>query len=111
MSRFQLWNSIRRDFQILKEASPGRRFRDFGRRKSKEGRHRTWLSKLRSIGFGIFLVVVGLTIGWLPGPGGFLAILGCAVLIPFIPGMAAVMDHAEVSIRKLIKAIRQSGQT
>ena len=54
---------------------------------------------------GILLVVIGLGIGWLPGPGGFLAILGLATLIPFVPGMAYLMDRAEVMVRKCARAM------
>ncbi len=105
MKRFYCWTAIRRDLQILRSAPPGRRFRDFRRFKSQQIRNWSLFSKILSGGSGVLLVLVGLGIGWLPGPGGFLAILGLAVLIPFIPGMASVMDRIEIWLRKMTKAL------
>lgn len=96
------WNLLKKDLQQLRDASPGRRFRDFRRYKKEE--HSIYKSsfKFASIGLAVFLCVFGLAIGWLPGPGGFLALFGLALLIPHFPCIAPMMDHSEILVRKCV---------
>ena len=100
MLLLDFWNLLKKDLHQLRKASPGRRFRDFRRYKKEERSMLKSSLKFASIGLAIFLFAFGLAIGWLPGPGGFLALLGLALLIPHIPFIAPLMDHIEVLIRK-----------
>ena len=47
-------------------------------------------------------MVIGLGIGWLPGPGGFLAILGLALLGTEMRPLARLLDGCEVLLRRLL---------
>lgn len=49
---------------------------------------------------GIALVAGGIAIGWLPGPGGFIAIFGFALLAQEFRPLAAAMDWGEIIVRK-----------
>ena len=100
MLLLDLWDLLKKDLHQLRKASPGRRFRDFRRYKKEECNMLKSSLKFASIGLAIFLFAFGLAIGWLPGPGGFLALLGLALLIPHIPFIAPMMDHTEVLVRK-----------
>jgi hypothetical protein len=103
-----LWITLKDDWERLRFAAPGRRFRDFRRYKLELVQGATIGSRIFKIGMGILLVLFGLGIGWLPGPGGFLAVLGLAVLVPFIPGMAYLMDRTEIWIRRCASAVCKS---
>ena len=37
---------------------------------------------------------------WLPGPGGFLSIIGLAMLGPYVPGVPYCLDKSEIFARK-----------
>lgn len=50
-------------------------------------------------------MVVGLVIGWLPGPGGFLSIVGLAILAQEMPIVAKALDGCEVKIRRLGQSV------
>jgi hypothetical protein len=107
MSLSDFRNLLKKDLQKLREAPPGRRFRDFRRYKKEERSKLKSSLKFASIGLAIFLFAFGLAIGWLPGPGGFLALFGLAMLIPYIPGIAPLMDHSEVLVRKCALGLRR----
>jgi hypothetical protein len=47
------------------------------------------------------LILGGLAIGWLPGPGGFIAIIGLALVARVVPGVAKPMDMAEILLRRI----------
>jgi hypothetical protein len=91
---YRYWRKARR-------GHPGRRFRDLydyrHRRRTHSGPSR-WFG----VGGGIALVVVGLAIGWLPGPGGFLAILGLALLGTEMRPLARLLDRCELLVMDLI---------
>lgn len=102
---------MQRDLRLLKSAPAGRRFREFRKFKIRQTKTSPLLSKLVAVVIGTVLVFIGLGIGWLPGPGGFLGILGCAILLPFVPGMAAAMDRVEIWLRRFTKAILRAFQS
>ena len=55
---------------------------------------------------GTALIVVGLAIGWLPGPGGFLAFVGLAMIAIEIPCAARALDVGEVKLRAVYNILR-----
>ena len=101
-----LWQSIKADFKQLRSAPAGERFRAFKIYKlEKLDRERSnrWLSISGACG----LIVFGLAIGWLPGPGGFLAIVGAAMLVPHAPGMDRMLDNSEIFVRRVSQVVQQ----
>lgn len=87
--------SFKKDFEVLRKGNAGSRFREFRKYKRKQRSGKKPVSRIVTFAIGLALVIVGIAIGWLPGPGGFVAFVGLAFLgreIPFIPRL---MDHAE----------------
>ncbi len=100
-SRETFGKKLKKEFTVLRDGKPGRRFRDFRKfQKETEGSSRA--TRISIFVVGVLLIVAGLAIGWLPGPGGFLAIVGIAMLGREIPGIAWVLDGIEVQIRRWI---------
>lgn len=100
-----MWKSIKADFAQLRSAPPGKRFREYKTYKLKEYEKRP-TNRIASIAGALALVVIGLAIGWLPGPGGFLAIVGVAMLVPHTPGLGALLDYCEKFLRRLVRVAR-----
>jgi hypothetical protein len=94
-----MFQSIRDDFKQLRRGKTGRRFRDFY--DFRQQQRRPGLSPVRvfNICFGIALVIGGAAIGWLPGPGGFIAIFGLALLAQEFRPMAVLLDWLEPKLR------------
>jgi hypothetical protein len=93
---------VRIHLRVLRGGTPGTRFREFRKyQKEHDGPHIK--SRLATFLTGLVLVGIGLAIGWLPGPGGFLAIIGVALLAREIPGIAWALDECEVLGRRLIR--------
>jgi hypothetical protein len=88
----------------LKEAEHGKRFRRFYdlRQCSRDSQ----IARAISIGIGVALVAFGLAIGWLPGPGGFVAILGLAMLAQEFRPLASLLDWCERVIGSLWRNFR-----
>lgn len=101
-----LWKRLRTEVQTLRDGNPGRRFQDYTDRR-RERRGAGWsVSRIMTFVVGVILVLVGLAIGWLPGPGGFLSVIGLAVLAQEVPIVAKFLDWAEVTLRRLWEKIR-----
>lgn len=52
---------------------------------------------------GLLLLLGGLAIGWLPGPGGFISIFGAALLATEFRSLARLLDRAERVGRRIWK--------
>jgi hypothetical protein len=101
---YRYWRKLRRGY-------PGRRFLDL-----YDYRHRRRLrsagpSRWFGVGGGLALIVIGLAIGWLPGPGGFLSIVGLALLGTELRPLARLLDKTELLIRSVIERVRPPGPT
>lgn len=99
-----IWGTFKKYWRELKEASSGERFRAFYDTR-QEGRQGQGMRLLTS-GVGIALVAFGAGIGWLPGPGGFVAILGLALLAQEFRPLASALDWIERQLVTLWKAFR-----
>ncbi len=102
---YGMLRTIKEDWQALREGIPGKRFRHHvDERRARRGSN--WSAR-RIVNFatGISLVLVGLGIGWLPGPGGFLAIAGLALVAQEIPTIADSLDRVELMVRRMMVAI------
>lgn len=92
-SQESLFGAMRAYWNGLRDAPSGRRFRCvYDLRQHIRRRH---LARIVSVAAGSLLVLFGLGIGWLPGPGGFVAILGLALLAQEFRPLAALLDHFE----------------
>ncbi len=91
-----LWHACVEAWRVFRSAPTGRRFRTIRAFQRKHGlAHNGW-SRTLLFAVGLALIVVGVSIGWLPGPGGFLAILGLLLVAREIPGVAAALDYCEI---------------
>ena len=97
---------IKRDYDVLKSGKAGSRFRAFRRHKlrSNEG----MLVHIITWVIALLLIGGGLAIGWLPGPGGFVAILGLALIAPYLPGLAPFLDLCELLLSWIWAKVRAS---
>jgi hypothetical protein len=96
-----LLESIKADWQCLKEGESGGRFVAFYDFRASCRDPGFSVSRALTILFGLALTVGGASIGWLPGPGGFLAIFGLALLAQEFRPMAAGLDWCEIKLRAL----------
>ena len=99
--------NIKQDYETLRDGQPGQRFRRYAeqRRKRRSGKH--GLRRVVSGLLGIALIVIGIAIGWLPGPGGFLAIIGLALIAKEVPWIANVLDAFELGMRRAIRSLKR----
>ncbi len=99
--------TIKDDFRELRSGAPGKRFRQYvDDRRARRGT-RWSAGRIISFAAGAALVVVGLGIGWLPGPGGFLAIVGLALIAQEIPFIANALDRTEGASRSIVAAAKR----
>ena len=85
-------------------ATPGRRFQERYRRKSRTERGR--VARWAAIFAGIGLTVVGLFFLAVPGPGIPILALGLALIAQESAAMARLLDRAEVRLRGWWKRVR-----
>ncbi len=97
------FETLKGNYKMLCGGCPGRRFRDYTIELRKRRAGRFSVSRIVSFISGLALTLLGVAIGWLPGPGGFLAILGLALLAQEIPWIAAVLDVIELQGRKFVR--------
>lgn len=99
--------SIGRSVRELLMGRPGRRFvRFFEARQRRRAGGSSGKRALR-ISVGILLLIVGLAIGWLPGPGGFLGVVGAALLSTELRPVARLLDRAECAARSARERLRR----
>ena len=98
--------SFSQDWKLLVHGKPGRRFLDFHQARCKQRAGGWPLERVLTLGIGIALVVGGLAIGWLPGPGGFIAVIGAALLGVEWMRVARLLDRCEAYLRSAWKWIR-----
>jgi hypothetical protein len=56
---------------------------------------------------GTVLLIGGLAIGWLSGPGGFIAVFGAALLGVEWLGVAQILDRCETYLRRVLSFIQR----
>jgi hypothetical protein len=96
-----MFDTIKDDLRQLKRGEPGSRFCDFYDFRRRHRRPGLSPARMLTILFGLLLVIGGASIGWLPGPGGFIAIFGLALLAQEFRPVAVLLDWFEPKLRKL----------
>ena len=104
----KIWNALKTDCHRLKSETEGRRFRNFREYKLMKRRNQPPMQRYATISFALLLIVVGAAIGWLPGPGGFLAVIGLAMLAPEVPFIASALDYCEITARRLLLGLKRA---
>ncbi len=99
--------TIKHDFCRLRDGEPGCRFKDFAQERRSRRESKMSAGRVLSLLAGFALIVAGIGIGWLPGPGGFLAIIGLALIAQEIPWVAGVLDAIEIRIRQVIRYVKR----
>jgi hypothetical protein len=84
------------DWKRLVHGRPGRRFLDFHQARCKRRAGGWPLERILTLVIGTLLLVGGLAIGWLPGPGGFIGIFGAALLGVEWLRVARLLDRCEM---------------
>jgi hypothetical protein len=87
--------SLSEDWSRIWRGKPGRRFVDFHQARCRRRAGGWPLERVVTLVLGTLLTAGGLAIGWLPGPGGFLAILGAALLGVEWLRVAQLLDRCE----------------
>ncbi|WP_153557156.1 PGPGW domain-containing protein [Roseimaritima sediminicola] len=115
-----MWQRLKNEYGRLRHCPPGNRFcRYVAYRRSRRGPGFGW-SRVGSFAAGIALILLGVAIGWLPGPGGFIAFFGLALIALEFPVIARLADRGELwlraswrrlttSLRRWIRSRRQEG--
>jgi len=85
--------TIRQYARRLQDGQAGRRFLDLYEFRQED-------PPVPTVRVGLWLVAIllvggGLAIGWLPGPGGFIAIFGLAVFAMEFRAVAVLLDRVE----------------
>ena len=96
--------SIKQYATRLKHGEPGRRFRDLY--EFRQTHPPTTPARIGLWLVALVLIVGGAAIGWLPGPGGFIAIFGLAIVAMELRFMAVLLDRAERVGRNLWARLR-----
>lgn len=96
-----MFETIKDDLRQLKGGEPGSRFCDFYDFRQLHRRPGFSPARIVTIAIGLVLVVGGAAIGWLPGPGGFVAIFGLALLAQEFRPMAVALDWIEPQLRAI----------
>jgi hypothetical protein len=91
--------TIRQYATQLKDGEPGRRFLDLY--EFRQAHPPTTLMRIGLWLVALVLVVGGAAVGWLPGPGGFIAIFGLAIVAMEFRFMALLLDRVERAARNL----------
>ena len=92
--------TLKNNWRQLRHGKPGRRFRDFYTYRAEHRSGPFSAARIAMIVIGIALIAGGVAIGWLPGPGGFIAIFGFALLAQEFRPIAVAMDWSETILRK-----------
>ncbi|MGD9691357.1 MAG: PGPGW domain-containing protein [Phycisphaerales bacterium] len=87
--------SAREYWECLRDGEPGERFRGFYDFRRDRRPSAFSASRILTLVVAVALVLGGLAIGWLPGPGGFVAIFGIALLATEFRPLASLLDEME----------------
>ncbi len=84
------------NWQVFKNSEPGERFQDRYNRRRQEEQGRWNKGAIFNILLGLLIIVGGLVIGLVPGPGGFIAIFGLGLIGSEFQPIAKALDWVEL---------------
>jgi len=90
--------SLTEDWSRIRHGRPGRRFVDFHQARCKRRAGGWPLERVVTLVLGTVLLIGGLATGWLPGPGGFVAVFGAALLGVEWLRVARLLDRGELQL-------------
>ena len=91
--------NLREEWRRFRADEPGRRFVNHHERARQ---HRSWWKIAARIGVGALLIVWGIILWVLPGPGWLFVIFGLALLAGVSGRISRFMDAAEVKARRML---------
>jgi len=100
-----MFDGLKKEWSILKENPPGRRFQARYNYRMFESRSSAW-RKFLFIALGIALIPIGMAMWVLPGPGWLTIIAGFALLAGYWNWTSRFLDGAEVWLRNVIARLR-----
>lgn len=100
-------STIREYYEKLKSGEPGERFKEFHEFRNEHREESKIHSRVLTICIGVGLVIAGIAIGWLPGPGGVIGIFGVAVLGAELKPLAILLDVIEAGLHKLWESFKE----
>jgi hypothetical protein len=98
---------FKQQWQQLKASPPGRRFKELQKRRKEHGFQRQpWLPIV-----GVLLIVIGIALLVLPGPGVIFIIAGLGFLAQEFPFMARFLDATELRLRSWFRLHKGSSKS
>jgi len=92
--------NIKRNFQLFKQSKPGQRFTDLQKRRKEAEKGKLPIGRIINITLGVALILVGIFLLALPGPGITLSVLGCGLLGGESRMIARFLDRGELKLRE-----------
>jgi hypothetical protein len=95
--------TLKSDYRFFVAARPGERFRDHYRRTQAR---KTTAASIARVTVGIILIVGGVVLWVLPGPGWLLILFALAIFAGESEGLAGGLDHFEITARARVRRLR-----
>ncbi len=98
---FPVFESMKRDWKLLKEGEPGHRFQDRYHRRRKREKSNSGYKRFFIIAFGLIIIGIGIIFLFIPGSGWVIIIVGTGFIAGESLTLAKILDVGELMIRKL----------
>lgn len=102
-----MFDTLKANWQTLRESPPGFRFRRYHEARSNTSRHPLKRPLLLMAGVG--LVVIGLILMPAPGPGTLVVLAGACILAGESRGVAVMLDRTEARLQHWWRRLRGRG--
>lgn len=96
-------DQARRMWQEFRDSQPGYRFQDRYKRRQETTNGRFDPKKLLYLGGGVAIIILGVLIAPVPGPGGIIAFVGLALIGSEVLPIARVLDWGELRARGILR--------
>src|SRR4051812_42222743 len=98
-----MFHRLKRQWRDLRDASPGNRFQAQFERSQRANAHKSRFRRCVPVLAGAVLLIAGVILCFIPGPGLPLIFLGAGMLAERFRAVARAMDWLEVKLRKMKK--------
>jgi hypothetical protein len=96
-------SELKRSWGELKKGQPGHRFQERAKRNRNKRSSQSGIARWAKLTAGILLLLIGVVLCLIPGPGLPLILVGAALLAERSLTIARGLDWAELKIRKIIR--------